>query len=118
MRDHRTFRVWEHSHAVALEVIRLSRSSWKPYAAALFHQLQKSSLSVQLNIAEGYTYGNSPTFTKHLGIAHGSAIETGELLRLAVEAGILEEKVVTPLLERNLEAEHILVALLKKRRKF
>jgi four helix bundle protein len=118
MRDHRTLRVWQHSHTVTLEVIGLCRSSWKPFAAALFNQLQKSSLSVQLNIAEGYTYGNSRTFTRHLGIAYGSAVETGELLRLAVEADLLEEKIVAPLLERNQQSEHILLALLKRRRNF
>jgi four helix bundle protein len=75
-------------------------------------------LSVQLNIAEGYTYGNSRTFTRHLGIAYGSAVETGELLRLAVEADLLEAKVVAPLLERNQQSEHILLALLKQRRNF
>ena len=109
---------WQQAHAVSVEVIRLSKSSWKPYAAALFGQLQRSSLSVQLNIAEGYTFGDSPTFTRHLGIAYGSAVETGELLRLAVEAEVKEEKLLKPLLQRTQETEHILLGLLKRRRRF
>ena len=103
---------------MTVEVIRLSKSSWKPYAAALFNQLQRSSLSVQLNIAEGYTFGDSPTFTRHLGIAYGSAVETGELLRLLLETDVLEEEIVKPLLERTQETEHILLGLLKRRRRF
>lgn len=118
MRDHTSLRAWQQAHAVSVEVIRLCKSSWKPYAAALFGQLQRSSLSVQLNIAEGYTFGDSPTFTKHLGIAYGSALETGELLRLAVEAEVIEEKLLKPLLQRTQETEHILLGLLKRRRKF
>jgi four helix bundle protein len=118
MRDHTSLRAWQQSHAVALEVIRLCKSSWKPYAAALFSQLQKSSLSVELNIAEGYTYGNSPSFTKHLGIAYGSAVETGELLRLAMEVELLEPDIVGPLLEHNIETERLLLSWLKKRRRF
>jgi four helix bundle protein len=118
MRDHTSLRAWQEAHAVSVEVIRLCRSSWKPYAAALFSQLQRSSLSVQLNIAEGYTFGDSPTFTKHLGIAYGSAVETRELLRLAREAGVVEERLLKPLLQRTQEAEHILLGLLKERRKF
>ncbi len=101
MRDHTSLRAWQQAHTVSVEVIRLSKSSWKPYAAALFSQLQRSSLSVQLNIAEGYTFGDSPTFTRHLGIAYGSAVETGELLRLAVEAEVMEEKLLKPLLQRT-----------------
>jgi len=118
MRDHTSLRAWQHAHAVSVEVIRLCKSSWKPYAAALFGQLQRSSLSVQLNIAEGYTFGDSPTFTKHLGIAYGSAVETGELLRLAVEAEVIDEKLLKPLLQQTQETEHILLGLLKRRRRF
>jgi four helix bundle protein len=118
MRDHTSLRAWQEAHAVSVEVIRLCKSSWKPYAAALFGQLQKSSLSVQLNIAEGYSFGNSPTFTRHLGVAYGSAVETAELLRLAAETGVIEEKLLEPLLRRTLETEYILLGLLKQRRKF
>jgi four helix bundle protein len=117
MRDHTSLRAWQEAHAISIEVIKLSRSSWKPYAAALFSQLQRASLSVQLNIAEGYTFGESPTFTRHLGIAYGSAVETGELLRLALESGVLEETPLKPLLQRIQETERILLGLLKERRK-
>jgi four helix bundle protein len=118
MRDHTSLGAWQGAHAVSVEVIRLCKSSWKPYAAALFGQLQRSSLSVQLNIAEGYTFGDSPTFTRHLGIAYGSAVETGELLRLLVETQVMKEEIVKPLLERNTETAHILLGLLKRRRTF
>jgi four helix bundle protein len=65
--------------------IGLARDTWKPHAAALFSQLQRASLSVQLNIAEGYAFGESPTYTRHLRIAYGSAVETGELLEVALD---------------------------------
>jgi four helix bundle protein len=118
MRDHTSLRAWQEAHAVSVEVIRLSKTSWRPYAAALFGQLQRSSLSVQLNIAEGYTFGESPTFTRHLGIAYGSAVETGELLRLLVETHVVEEELVKPLLQRTDETQRILLGLLKRRRRF
>ena len=92
-------------------------SEWAQ-AAALFSQLQRASLSVQLNIAEGYTFGDSPTFTRHLGIAYGSAVETRELLQLALDSGILREEPLKPLLQRIQETERMLLGLLKKRRKF
>jgi four helix bundle protein len=111
-------RAWQEAHAISIEVIRLSKSSWKPYAAALFSQLQRASLSVQLNIAEGYTFGDSPTFTRHLGIAYGSAVETGELLRLALETEVLQEGSLHILLQRIEETERLLLGMLKRRRKF
>jgi four helix bundle protein len=80
VRDHTSLKAWQEAHAVALSVLHLAQTGWKPYASALFSQLQRSSLSVQLNISEGYTYGDSPSFTRHLGVAYGSAVETAELL--------------------------------------
>jgi four helix bundle protein len=73
---------------------------------------------VQLNIAEGYTFGDSPTFTKHLGIAYGSAVETGELLRLALDAQVIPQEHFKDLLPRIEETERLLLGLLKRRRKF
>jgi four helix bundle protein len=118
VRNHTSLRAWQEAHAISIEVIRPCKSSWKPYAAALFSQLQRASLSVQLNIAEGYTFGDSPTFTRHLGIAYGSAVETGELLRLALETEVLQEGSLRVLLKRIEDAERLLLGMLKHRRKF
>ena len=116
MRDHTSLKAWQEAHAVALAVIALARSEWKPYASALFFQLQKASLSVQLNISEGYTFGNSPTFTRYLGVAYGSAVETGELLRLLAESGIIQAPLVEELCERNAQCQRLILGLLKRRR--
>lgn len=99
MRDHTSLHAWQEAHTTAIGVIRLCRSGWKPYASALFSQLQRASLSVQLNSAEGYTFGESPTFTRHLGIAYGSAVETGELLRFCIDAEIVNAELILPLLK-------------------
>ena len=60
-------------------------------------RVQRSSLSVQLNIAEGYAFfSDSATWRKHLRIAYGSAVETDDLLDLMGDfehfrkAGVLE----------------------------
>jgi four helix bundle protein len=117
MRDHRCLQAWQEARAVTLHVLRLSRTAWRPHASALFSQLQRSSLSVQLNIAEGYTFGNSPSYTRHLGIAYGSAVESGELIELAMEAEILDPETCGTLLNHSRSSQRLLLALLKKRRK-
>ena len=118
MRDHTSLEAWQEAHAVAIVVIRLARFSWQPYASALFSQLQRSSLSVQLNIAEGYTFGRSPTFTRYLGIAYGSAVETEELLQLAVEAEVMPSDAIREVLDRTRRTQRLLLGLLKKYRRF
>jgi four helix bundle protein len=116
MRDHRSLEAWQEARAVVLGTLELARSSWKPYAAALFSQLQRASLSVQLNIAEGYAYANSPSFTRHLAIAYGSAVETGELLEIALQAELIAVPVGKQLLSRNQRSQRLLLGLLKWRR--
>ena len=118
MQDHTTLEAWQEAHTVAVAVIRLARSSWKPYASALFNQLQRASLSVQLNIAEGYTFGDSPTFTRHLGIAYGSAVETGELLQLAIETDAMQAEEIMEVLDRTRRTQRLLLGMLKQRRRF
>ncbi len=102
---------------MALGAIDLARLSWKPHASALFSHLQRASLSVQLNIAEGYAYGSSPSFAHHLTIAYGSAVETGELLEIALDAELIPLEVRTGLLERNHRSQRLLLGMLKSRKK-
>jgi four helix bundle protein len=115
MRDHRSLHAWQEARAVVLGTIDLARDSWKPYAAALFSQLQRASLSVQLNIAEGYSFGESPTYTRHLRIAYGSAVETGELLEIALKANVVTVDIGTRLLIRNRRSQRLLLGMLRRR---
>ena len=101
---------------MVLGSIELTRNSWKPYAAALFSQLQRASLSVQLNIAEGYAFGESPTYARHLRIAYGSAVETGELLEIALEADVIAPETGTRLLTRNRRSQRLLLGMLRRKR--
>jgi four helix bundle protein len=115
MRDHRSLYAWQEARAVVLGVIDLACRSWKPYAAALFSQLQRSSLSVQLNIAEGYAFGKSATYRRHVGIAYGSAIETGELLEIALECDVIPAEQGNYLLKRNQRSQRLLLGMLRKK---
>lgn len=88
---------------------------WKPYTSAIFSQLQRASLSVQLNIAEGYAFGASSTYKRHLRIAYGSAVETGELLEIALTANIVPLGKATVLLTRNRRNQRLLLGLLRRK---
>jgi len=91
VRDHTSLVAWQQANAVVHLAFRATRYHWKPWAATIFEQLQRSALSVQLNIAEGYGRKSSGPFRNHLEIAYGSAQETVDLLRL-----LENEEVVPP----------------------
>lgn len=80
MRDHTSLLAWQEATQVASDVLELSETRWTAALGAVWGQRQRASLSVQLNIAEGYALATPPLFAKHIRIAYGSAIETGELL--------------------------------------
>ena len=91
MTPHRSLAAWQTARDVVAIVLRASRQSWKPYLSAAFSQLQRSSLSVQLNIAAGYAYGPGQRCRYFLRIAYASAVETEDLLEL-----LSTEKVLPP----------------------
>ena len=116
MRDHKSIVAWQEANRVVEAVLDGCRTSWKPFAAAVFAQLQRASLSVQLNIAEGYAFRASPRFRNHLEIAYGSTVETGELLELAIRKSLLPEDISHPALQSCLRSQRLLLGLIKRYR--
>ena len=114
MRDHKSLLAWQRANVVVQAVIGASRLHWKPWAAAIFSQLQRASLSVQLNIAEGHALKSPARFRNHLLIAYGSAVETIELLELTLQQGILPEELARPALDAGIEARALLLGLIHK----
>jgi four helix bundle protein len=94
--------------------VRLSRDHWRPWAGAILHQLQRSSLSVQLNIAEGHALRSRSRFRNHLIIAYGSAVETVELLELAVDTDCWTEATCYETLAMAIESRALLLGLIRK----
>ena len=109
MRDHTSLKAWQCARTVALGVLQLGRAHWKPWAAPHFDQVLRSSLSVPLNIAEGYAFGDGPTFVRHLRIAYGSAVETGDLLALLRDGDIVRAEAVAPLMRSSIECRACLL---------
>ena len=98
-------------------VIAISRKHWRPVASGVFGQVQRSSISIQANIAEGYAYARSKTNLKHLQIAYGSAIETLDLLRLLAKAELVPKAVATPVIEHCDRCCRLTLGLMKSTRR-
>src|SRR5512139_852156 len=89
MFDHTRLRVWQQARRTSLDCLTLARDHWQPRARALFDQLLRASLSVQLNIAEGYAVAAKGRKLNLWTTAYGSAIETVDCLELLTEGGIV-----------------------------
>jgi four helix bundle protein len=82
----------------------------------VFGQLQRSALSIQLNIAEGFALADRGRFGNHLAIAYGSAVETGEILELAQQEELIPQEFADEALKHCRRAERLLLGLLKRYR--
>jgi four helix bundle protein len=116
VRDHKSLVAWQVANEVARAVLRMCRAEWKPHAAAVFGQLQRASLSVQLNIAEGHALKTNRALRQHLRIAYGSAVETTELLELALAEKLVSAEALDPALANSRRSERLLLGLLHKYR--
>jgi four helix bundle protein len=116
VKTHRSLEAWKEARLVTRLVIMAAREHWRPWAAALFSQLQRAALSVQLNLAEGASFGRSATYTRHLGIAYGSAVETWELIEHLTDAGAIPAEVASRLAFHSRRSRALLVGLLKVHR--
>ena len=83
--------------------------------APAFEQVGRAALSVQLNIAEGYSFGRSASFTNHLRIAYGSAVETADLLEFLRDLGAVPVLECDPLIALNRECQACIMGLLRQR---
>ena len=116
MRDHTSLRCWQVARAVTAGVFELSVHHWTPPAGAAFSQLQRSALSVQLNLAEGYTWRPGLRWQHHLRIAYGSAVETTDVLELLRDVKAAPIERLAALILESRRAQALVLALLKSAR--
>ncbi len=76
-------------------------------------QIQRASVSIMNNIAEGYERMGNKEFKKFLYIAKGSSAEVRSMLYLALDLRYLTQEAFNGLYEQSLEISKILSGLIK-----
>jgi four helix bundle protein len=117
MRDHKSLKAWQEGRSISIQALRIAKRYWVAYATEVFRQLQRSALSIQLNIAEGHALGDRGRFANHLAIAYGSAVESTDLLELMVDEDLIPRAVGEQALTTTRLCERLLLGLLKRYRK-
>jgi four helix bundle protein len=112
MRTHKGLMAWQEANAVVKTVMIVTRGVRHPS----IEQLQRASLSVQLNIAEGYALRSPRRFRNHLEIAYGSAVETADLLELTSELGLFPADAFNRTMQQCSHSQALLLGLIKRLR--
>ena len=82
-------KVWQRSHALALEIYRLSAAFPPDERYGLTSQLRRAMVSVPTNIAEGSKRKGNQEYARFLNISEGSLAEAEYLLMLARDLGYI-----------------------------
>lgn len=90
LRDFRELKVWQVSHALALQVYKLTVTFPREEMFGLKSQLRRAAVSVGANIAEGSGRHSDAAMRQFLVIAHGSATEIQYLLLIACDLGYIQ----------------------------
>ena len=82
-------KAWQRSHALVLEIYRLSSGFPPAERFGLTCQLRRAAASVPTNIAEGSKLRGNQEYARFLNIAEGSLAETEYLMVLSRDLGYL-----------------------------
>lgn len=97
-------RVWQRSHALALDVYRITATFPEAERFGIISQVRRAAVSIASNIAEGAKRQSRREYVRFLNVAEGSLAETESLLRLARDLEFADHAVVGELVK---EAEDI-----------
>lgn len=106
-------KVWQRSHALALEVYRVSAAFPADERFGLVSQLRRAALSVPSNIAEGSKRAHRKEYARLLNVAEGSAAEVQYLIILSRDLGFVSTERAEALLAEIDEIARMLHALRK-----
>ncbi len=87
MQNFRDLKVWQRSHALVLELDRLSTTFSVDERFGLVSQLRRAAASVPTNIAEGAKRHGKQDYARFLNLAEASLSETEYLVLLSRDLG-------------------------------
>jgi four helix bundle protein len=82
---------WQKARVLTREIYRVSRQGALARDFGLAGQMQRASVSIMSNIAEGFERGGRGEFHQFLSTAKGSCAETRSLMYVALDAEYIDE---------------------------
>ena len=97
MQPYTELKVWQRSHALVLQVYRLTATFPQEERFGLTSQSRRAATSVPTNIAEGSKRRSNQDFAHFLNMAEGSLSELDYHLLLARDLGYASDDKVAPM---------------------
>ena len=115
MGNFQKLRVWQSSKKLAVEIYKLTSSTKLSKDFCLKDQMQRSSVSIASNIAEGDELGSDKLSIRYFYISKGSVAELTTQLIIANEIGYIDNEIISRLLDDCDKISAMLSNLIKSR---
>lgn len=116
MGNFQKLRVWQVAKEIAVKIYRLTRSKEFSNDFGLKDQIQRSSVSIASNIAEGDELGTDKQSIRYFYISKGSTAELMTQLIIANEIGYIDDVAKNNLVDECNKISAMLSKLIKARR--
>lgn len=114
MKDFRKLKVWEKSHALAIEVYRTTAGFPRGEVFGLTAQMRRACVSIPSNFAEGCGRRSDGELARFATFSLGSASELEYQLLLARDLGYLEEQEAVALAGAVVEIKRMTSGLISR----
>jgi len=113
LKSYRDLEVWQKAMDLVVEVYRLTKHFPPDERFGLTSQIQRASVSIPANIAEGYGRTHRGDYLHHLSVARGSLLEVETHLTLAVRLKYIKREDAAPTWRLGQEVGKMLRKLLQ-----
>ena len=116
MQDFKNLVVWKRSHALTLELYRVTTSFPANEQFGLISQIRRASASIPANIAEGSGRVGNPELARFLSIASGSESELEYHLILARDLNFIDNDTHIKISDELVQIKRMLGSLITRLR--
>jgi len=107
---------WKKAHLLRVSIIKLLINFPQNYQFGLCAQLQRSSISVGSNIAEGFGRSSAKEKLNFLNYAKGSIVEVQDQLIVCVDLGLISKPEFAKLSELSIDVHKLINGMMRRLR--
>ena len=100
MHNYKELNVWKESKEFSVLMYKLTKSFPNSEIYGIIAQINRSSVSIPSNIAEGAGRNSNKDFSRFIHIAIGSSFELETQLIIAHEIGFIEKEIYNGIIEK------------------
>jgi four helix bundle protein len=112
MNRFKELKIWQDAIDIAVDTYKLTKTLPSDEKFGLVSQMNRSSVSISSNIAEGAGRNNKKEFRQFLGIAQGSACELESLLIVSQRLEFIPEKALAKKSQELLRLQNMINKLI------